>query len=156
MRVKRSLLVGVGVGALAAYYCDRERGHARRTRDADRAWANLRRRRRQAASRARYEAGRVEGEAAIRAGAGRFHPTDDRALAEHLRAVLSGLDLDTSDVNLEVVEGVVRLRGQVADRAASTRVAAVVGAEPGVRYTESLLHLPGEPAPNKVSALRAT
>jgi len=156
MRVKRVLLVGIAIGATAAYYADRDRGHARRTRDADRARARLRRRRRQAASHARYEAGRAEGDAAIRAGAGRFHPADDRAVADNLRAVLSGLDVDTSDVTVEVVEGVVRLRGQVADRKASLRVVQAVSGEPGVRLTESLLHLPGQPAPNKVAALRAT
>jgi len=156
MRVKRSLLVGMAIGATAAYYGDPERGHGRRTRDADRARATLRRRRRQAASHARYEARRAQGEAAVRAGAGRFHPADDRAVAEHLRAVLNGLDVNTNDVNVEVVEGVVRLRGQVADREASLQVISAVSAEPGVRFTESLLHLPGQPAPNKVAALRAT
>jgi hypothetical protein len=70
--------------------------------------------------------------------------------------VLNGLDVDTSDVNVEVVEGIVRLRGQVPDREASLRVITAVSGEPGVRFTESLLHLPGQPAPNKVAALRAT
>jgi hypothetical protein len=156
MKGKRRLLIGMGIGAIAAYYADRDRGHARRTRDADRARATLRRRRRQAASNSRYKTGRAEGEAAIRAGAGRFHPVDDRAVADHLRAVLSGLDVDTSDVNIEVVDGVVRLRGQVADRKISLRVVSAVSGEPGVRFTESFLHLPGQPAPNKVAALRAT
>jgi osmotically-inducible protein OsmY len=155
MKGKR-LMIGMGIGAIAAYYADRDRGHARRTRDADRARATLRRRRREAASHARYEAGRAEGEAAIRAGAGRFHPADDRAVVEHLRAVLNGLDVDTNDVNVEVVDGVVRLRGQVPDSEASLRVISTVSGEPGVRFVESFLHLPGQPAPNKVAALRAT
>jgi hypothetical protein len=156
MRSKKSMLVSAGVGAVVSYYLDRDRGHARRVRDSDRAWAAIRGRRRRAASRARYEAGRARGDAAIRNGAGRFHPVDDHAVAEHLRALLARLDVDTRQVNVEVVDGVVRLRGQVIDHEAEGRIMQTVDGETGVAQIENLLHLPGQPAPNKAAALRAS
>jgi osmotically-inducible protein OsmY len=155
MRSKKSLLVAVGLGAVTAYYLDRDRGHARRVHASDRARAAMRRRRNQAASQARYMDGQAEGEAAIRTGAGRFHPTDNHAIAEHLRTVLARLDVDTRHVNVEVVDGLVRLRGQVSDEDAAAHILRAVEHEPGVKQTESLLHLPGQPAPNKTAALQA-
>jgi osmotically-inducible protein OsmY len=81
---------------------------------------------------------------------------DDHAVAEHLRALLARLDVDTREVNVEVVDGVVRLRGQVIDHEAEGRIMQTVDGEPGVAQIENLLHLPGQPAPNKAAALRAS
>ena len=89
-----------------------------------------------------------------RAGAGEFHQRDNRSVAEHLHAVLERADVPTADVTVEVVDDLVRLRGQVRTDDERARVLAAVGAEAGSRQVESMLHLPNEPAPNKAPSRR--
>ncbi len=69
--------------------------------------------------------------------------------------MLKELDLDVRDVTVEAVDGHVRLRGQVASAIDMKRVVASVDEVPGVYAVESLMHLPGEPAPNKEPAREA-
>jgi osmotically-inducible protein OsmY len=69
--------------------------------------------------------------------------------------VLEELDVATSDVSVESVEGLVRVRGQVASEADIARVVRAINGVPGVHGVESLMHLPGEPAPNKKPARAA-
>jgi len=59
-------------------------------------------------------------------------------------------------VSLDVNDGVVELRGQLDDQAAIEELVLRVRAVPGVRSVVSLLHLPGQPAPNKQEALAAS
>lgn len=155
MRKVRTL-VAAATGAAAAYFLDPDQGHARRarTRDQVRSWAAARRR--EVDRTARYEAGVRAGEEAKAHGAGHYHPHGDTDLQEHLRMVLSGLRFPTGDVTVEVVEGVVRVRGQVEDREQVDEVLGAVRDVPGVVSVESLLHLPGTPAPNKAAAIEAS
>lgn len=143
-------------GAVAAYFLDPEQGRTRRSRTADQAAATLRRTGRQASRRLRYIAGRGRGVAARGVGAGRSSPEDDVQVAEGVRMRLSGLQFPTSDVTVEVVGGVARLRGEVPTSEAQQQLEAEVSGAPGVREVESYVHLPGEPPPNKASALRAS
>ena len=48
-----------------------------------------------------------------------------------------------------------RVRGQVASEADIARVVRAINGVPGVHGVESLMHLPGEPAPNKKPARAA-
>ncbi|MPY94420.1 MAG: BON domain-containing protein [Acidimicrobiia bacterium] len=154
LKVRTVLALAIGAGA--AYFGDRSQGRRRRTKAKSQlqAWTN--RRRRNAERAARYEEGVKAGEAARARGAGRYHPHSDTDLHEHLRMVLANLHVPTSAVTVEVVEGLVRLRGQVEEPAHATSVVSAVRAVPGVAEVESLLHLPGEPAPNKAAALAAS
>ena len=73
----------------------------------------------------------------------------------HLHQVLEELDVATTEVTVESVDGVVRVRGQVASEADIARVVRAINGVPGVQGVESLMHLPGEPAPNKKPARAA-
>jgi hypothetical protein len=141
---------GVAMGAAGMYLADPANGRARRHRLVDRAKASRRRRRRDLQRGARFAEGRAAGERARRQGAGRFHPTDDRSIELHLHQVLAESDIDTRDVTVEVTEGHVRVRGQIATHDDLTRVVELLQREPGVQDVSPLLHLPGEPAPNKL------
>jgi hypothetical protein len=152
MRKVRSLVVAA-TGAAAAYFLDPAQGHARRARTQDQVRSWTKSRRRDLERTARFEAGVRAGEEAKARGAGHYHPHGDTDLQEHLRMVLSSLDAPTGDVTVEVVEGVVRVRGQVEDRDHVDQVLGAIRDVPGVVSVESLLHLPGTPAPNKAAAI---
>ena len=148
-------LGGAVAGAAAMYFLDPRQGRTRRAEGADKVRSVTSRRRTAAERRSEDAANRERGERLERAGAGRFHPTDDRSVAEHLHQVLGELDVATDDINVDVVGGVAALRGQVASSSDIDAVVRAVTGEPGVHRVESYLHLPGEPAPNKEAALRA-
>jgi hypothetical protein len=153
MKVRRSLcLVG---GAAGMYFLDPVSGRRRRSvaRDKLKSRAAIGRRRRE--RREAYEAGRRRGEIMRRAGAGTFHQRDDTSVAAHLHETLEHIEVPTGDVNVEVVDDVVRVRGQVRTRDEIDSVVSAVRAEAGGRHVESLLHLPAEPAPNKAASRQA-
>ncbi|MGI9120833.1 MAG: BON domain-containing protein [Acidimicrobiales bacterium] len=156
--VKRKLtaLVWGAGGAGLAYFLDPDRGRARRARTRDQAAAALRRRRREAESQMRYDEGRLEGVAARASGAGRLTPEDDTDIVQAVHAALSRLDFPTADVNVELVDGVAGLRGQVASAEQIGRVQQAVDQLPGVTGVQSYLHTPGTPAPNKAASLEAS
>ncbi len=155
MRKVRTLVVAA-TGAAAAYFLDPAQGRARRARTQDQvqSWATARRR--DLDRTARFEAGVRAGEEAEARGAGHYHPHGDTDLQEHLRMVLSTVPAPTGDVTVEVVDGVVRVRGQVEDRDQVDQVLGAIRDVPGVVSVESLLHLPGTPAPNKAAAIEAS
>jgi osmotically-inducible protein OsmY len=148
-------LSGLAVGAAAMYVLDPVKGRSRRAVLRDRSRSAMRTRRRRADQRARDHANRELGEQARARGAGKFHPTDDRSVELHLHQLLTELDVDTSDITVEVHEGLVRVRGQVRSEDDRARVLSIIGGSRGVRSIESLLHLPDEPAPNKEPARHA-
>jgi BON domain-containing protein len=145
-------VAAIAAGAAIMYFMDPVSGRGRRHRCRDQLGAARRRTQRAAERQERYAAGWEEGQRAKARGAGQFHPTDDRSIELHLHDVLAHLDVDSRDVNLEVVEGLARVRGQVKSQRDADRIVEAVGNERGVREVESWLHLPGEPAPNKQPA----
>jgi osmotically-inducible protein OsmY len=149
-------LVSATVGACGAYFFDPDRGRARRARTQDRASAALRRRQRKSEAKKRYEAGVEQGTAARAAGGGEFVPEDDIDIVHALEAALAKLEVNTSDVKVDVVDGVATLRGQVAERAEIDDVRRAADAVPGVAEVQSYLHTPGTPAPNKAASLEAS
>lgn len=153
---KTRLLVGVGVGAAAMYFFDPDRGRSRRARWLDQQRSRMHKAQRKAQRHERDLENRAAGERARARGAGQFHPTDDRSIELHLHQLLAELDADTSDVTVEAHQGWARLRGQVASPADMYAIVEAARRCPGVEQVESLLHLPGEPAPNKAAALQAT
>jgi osmotically-inducible protein OsmY len=154
-KIVKLLVVG-GVGALAAYFFDPNRGKARRAQARDQAAAFARRRQAQAERQARYAAGVAEGAAVEAQGGGVPKPEDDVDVVHLVKQALSSLDFSTSDVTVEAVDGVVTLRGEVPDEKSLTRVTEEVSRTTGVVEVRSYLHLPGTPAPNKADALRAS
>ncbi len=151
------LMATVGAaGAAAAYFLDPARGRARRAQARDQAAAAVRRRREEAGRKARYAQGRAEGAAAQAQGAGRTKPQDDVDVVQSIKQALAALDVPIEDVTVEAVDGLATLRGQVPDDEAKSAVEKAASGAAGVNEVHSWLHLPGEPAPNKASALRAS
>lgn len=150
----RGKLVYVAAGAVAMYLLDPEQGRARRARLRDRITATRRRYTRRVERLERHAANVAAGEEARRQGLGRHHPHGAVELREHVRGIVH--HAVGHDVNVDVDEhGVVTLRGQVADAARRNELVNRVAAEPGVHDVIDLLHLPGEPPPNKAAALAA-
>lgn len=151
----RGKLLYVAAGAAAMYLLDPERGRGRRARLRDRTVAMRRRYSRRVEKLERHAANLAAGEGARRLGLGHHHPHGAVELREHLRGVVH--HLVGHDVNVDVDEfGVVTLRGQVTDTACRNELVDRVAAEPGVEEVVDLLHLPGEPPPNKAAALDAS
>lgn len=150
----RWFLIGIGIGAVAQYFADPERGRARRVKTRDMAAARVRRPVRQAEDLARMQTtmlrDRAEGLAheATTSEADRV-PDDDRALANKVRSeALGGDEWRPDTINVDAVDGVVTLRGELDSRERIERAERAVSEVPGVRRVDSFLHLPGEPAPN--------
>ena len=155
-RRRLTAVVAGALGAGAAYFMDPDRGRSRRTQARDQVTAKLRRRSRQAASEARYAEGRIEGQRAKASGAGEFTPEDDIQIVHAIEAALARLEFSTSDVNVDVVEGVASLRGQVETAEQMDQVAEAVRETNGVTEVRSYLHTPGTPAPNKAASINVS
>lgn len=146
----------LGAGAALGYLFDPDRGRSRRARVRDQGLSKARHVAREANRRSRYAEGRLEGASARAGGAGRYSPESDVDLREHIRQVLAEMEVETTDVTVDVVDGVATLRGQVRTPDQIRAVQAKVASVPGVRRTESYLHLPQTPAPNKAEAIDAS
>lgn len=157
-KLARKALTAVGAsaaGAAVAYFLDPDRGRSRRTRTREQAAAKLRQARREAESKADYVQGRVEGARARAEGFGTPRPPDDVTLANEVKAALSALPFETTDVTVEAVDGAVTLRGELSAPDEIERTEKAVAAVSGVSDVTSHLHLPGTPAPNKAEAQEA-
>ena len=157
-RLRRKVLrlaIVSGAGAAAAYFFDPERGVARRKQAKDQAEAMLRRRQADAERETRHAANVAQGQAAEAEGAGVPRPVADVEVVNVVKQTLAGLDVDTANVTVESVDGVVTVRGEIASRDAQATVEQAVSATPGVIEVQSFLHTPGTPAPNKAASLRA-
>jgi osmotically-inducible protein OsmY len=152
--------VAGAAGAAIEWLFDPETGKARRRQLLDQTAAAVRRqtrgRARRLSMRAKYERGRLRG-ALVRAGGGGIPtPTDDVDVKQQIHQALRAAGIPMRAVSVEVSDRVAVLRGQVDSHVDIDRIGAVTGAAPGVHEVESYLHLPGEAAPNKREALRAT
>ena len=150
------LAIVSGAGAAAAYFFDPERGVARRKQARDQAEALIRRREAEAERQARHAENVAQGEAAKAEGAGIPRPVDDVEVVNVVKQALAGIDVDTADVAVESVDGVVTVRGQVASSDAVAAVERAISETAGVVEVQSFLHTPGTPAPNKAASLRAS
>jgi hypothetical protein len=143
-------VVAAALGALLEYFLDPSGGRRRRHTARDQALSRLRRTERRTARRAR----RAESDAVgvvrrtLNARHGPAAPVDDVTLAHKVESELfrrARVPKGQIDVNAE--EGVVFLRGVVEHREDITRATTVARQLAGVCGVESLLHLPGTPAP---------
>lgn len=149
--VGAAAVLGALFGAVAEYLLDPARGHARRAELRERSAAAVRRpakrARRTAARKAAYLRGRAH-----RVGH-RFMPshppTDDRTLVDRVRSeVLGHRRFGRLSINVDAVDGVVTLRGQLDDQDTIRNLEAAVGKVPGVCRVENLLHVPHTTPPN--------
>ncbi|HEX2024067.1 MAG TPA: BON domain-containing protein [Acidimicrobiales bacterium] len=153
---KGRFVTAATVGAAIAYFADPDNGRSRRARAKDQLNAKMRRRQREAEQLTRHAENVAAGQAARARGAGEPKPTDDVDVVHAVKQALSGLGVPTADINVDVVDGTATLRGQVPTDEQKTKVEQAVNGVQGVQRVESWLHLPGQPAPNKASALQAS
>lgn len=154
----RTLVFGVAAGAAIAYFFDPVSGRGRRTRTRDQAAAKARRARETAERRGRYLSHMAEGRLSeLRSPGPDRHDVDDVTLAQRVQSdVLGSADVPKDRITLEVTGGIAVLRGELDSRSEIDEIVERVRGVAGVRTVENLLHLPGEPAPNKEAAIRAS
>lgn len=142
-------------GAATAYLYDPVRGRRRRAELRDRSRAMVRKEMRAVERQAHYERGRAEGIAHRLRGGAPSVPEDDMTLLDKIRSEVLGRLVAGPHITIDACDGVVTLRGQIADRDRALDVEQQVREVPGVVDVVNLLHIPGMPAPNKIDALRA-
>jgi gas vesicle protein len=141
--------IPAAVGAALAYFFDPDRGKGRRTQLVDRTMSQFRSTGRKAERLGRRVTSDVQGlkQKATHGGVDRM-PENDETLRDKVRSEVLR-DFPTDRVVVNVVDGVVELRGEVDQpeiiRDLESRIADVSG----VRGVANMLHLPGAPAPNK-------
>jgi osmotically-inducible protein OsmY len=81
---------------------------------------------------------------------------DDQTLKARVESELFGPEFPKGSVVVDVADGVVTLRGEVARPDEIKRIEAEAAEVPGVAGVVNLLHVPGRPAPNVTDALEAS
>jgi len=154
---KRWFVLGAAAGYGIAYLMDPENGRGRRARARDQLEALMRRYGREAERKGRYTLSNIQGQAQ-RMAYERKGPVmlDDDTLKRKVESELfAPADVPKGDINIDVVGGVVTLRGEVESDEMMRRLERAARRIAGVADVECLLHLPGTPAPNKAAARRA-
>jgi osmotically-inducible protein OsmY len=141
--------LGGVLGALLAYFFDRESGRRRRATTRDRTAGFVRSSSRHAARAGRGVAAEAYG-VSQKAQHLKEQPKDfdDATLADKIRSeVLRDPDLPKGQININVQDGVVQLRGEVQQPELIDELVDQTRKVQGVRDVENLLHLPGTKAP---------
>ena len=143
-------------GAAVAYLLDPQMGRSRRARLRDRALGAGRQVGRRSARLGRRVASDAEGMVErARYGEPDAPPPNDVTLARKVESeVLGRPDLPRGGVVVNAEHGVVTLRDEVQTPEQKKKLEKETRRVSGVRDVESLLHLPGQPAPNKEPSIR--
>ena len=142
---------GAAFGAGLAYFLDNQSGARRRNVARDKAQKYLRVGKGTAqdaaqAATAQAEAVRARAEHAV---SGESAPPDDVTLTRKVETeIFRDADAPKGAVNVQAVDGVVELRGEVGDRTQIEALESKARAVTGVRDVRNLLHLPGETPSN--------
>jgi gas vesicle protein len=140
--------LGVGVGAVASYLGDPDRGATRRTQLQQKVRSKAKDVGDQAVDQARDATQRAVG-SAIDAVPEVSQPSD-AVLLERVRSEAIGpSSVPTAQLVTTVVDGVVELRGRVDTLPQREELLAAVAAVSGVKEVRDLTHLPDEPAPTR-------
>lgn len=155
---KRGFLSGAVTGAAIAYFFDPVSGRGRRARLRDMATSRARRAVGDAERRTRYMANVAQGRMSEMVSPGPDNRTpDDTTLAARVQTeVFGAADVPKDRLTLEVSQAIVTLRGELDSQQEIDDVTTRVRQVPGVRGVAVLIHLPGETAPNKEAAIRAS
>ena len=147
---KRRFLRGVLYGWLFAYFLDPQLGRGRRAKARDQLLARGRRLVRRADRARRYATSTAYGKTQAyrhRSEMPKALP-DDATLAHKVETIIfRDPAVPKGQINVNAENGVVTLRGEVPERAMIDALVARAREVAGVRRVDSLLHLPGEPAP---------
>jgi osmotically-inducible protein OsmY len=141
--------LGGGLGAVLAYFFDPDNGTRRRHLAGDRTAAFFRAGGRRAARAGRGVAAKAYG-VSQKAQHLKEEPKDfdDATLAAKIRSeVVRGADLSKGQINVNVQDAVVQLRGEIPRPELIEDLVEQTRKVQGVRDVENLLHLPGADAP---------
>jgi len=135
-----SMLAGAALGAAVMYLCDPHRGKARRAELQQKAASAAQQGGHQVAKRAEDLLNRAKGaiakaDAAFERGE---EPVDDDILAERVRSHMGHITAHASDIDTEVVNGVVALRGTVSPHKRRPLIDEIL-AIPGVKGVRDVL-----------------
>ena len=147
-------VLGGITGAVIAFLTDPARGKARRARMLDQGAATVRQAGREAGRAVRAATSMAEGkmEALTNAGS-RVAATDDVTLRSRAETELfRDPKVPKGTINISAERGILVLRGEVPDVAMRKRLVRKAEAIEGVWSVHDLLHLPGEPAPDELTA----
>jgi hypothetical protein len=137
--------LGTALGALLAYFFDPQSGKLRRHVTIDRSRAFVRRSKRSAGAVTAQARGVSQ---RVRHRQEKPKEFDDATLANKVRSeVFRPADVPKGQIDVNVQEGVVQLRGEVERPELIDDLGAQVRKVQGVRDVENLLHLPGTQAP---------
>jgi osmotically-inducible protein OsmY len=145
-----TFLAGAAVGAAAAYFLDPEGGARRRNQTRDKAVSKAKTRASEAAGTAKQAAGKARGAAhsVTPSVPGRGDTPDDVTLAHKVESeIFRSADAPKGAVSVNAENGVVFLRGELADREWIDRLGDEAKKVDGVKEVRNLLHLPGTEAP---------
>jgi len=155
MRI-RTFVMGGTLGAAIAYYFDPVSGRGRRSRLRDQAMSQVRRMREQAERKARHASNVARGRLAEVVPSS-SDDVDDGTLDARIRSTVFGApDVPDERLTIEVVDGVVTLRGEVDNTKQALDIGERILMVPGVLEVLVLVHRPGEVAPNKADAIRVS
>jgi osmotically-inducible protein OsmY len=145
----RQFLAGGVVGTLGTLFLDPQQGRRRRKQLADRTAGFFRRTGRRAERAGRGVGARVYGMSQqVQHLQEEPKDYDDATLASKVETeIFRDADVPKGQINVNVQEGVVQLRGEVPSEDMLNDLVEKTREIQGVRDVESLLHLPGTPAP---------
>ncbi len=150
--MKRLFTLGAAMGAALAYFFDPETGNRRRSMTRDRVLAFFRRTGHQAGQAGQAAKSQAYGvtQKAVHLKDRTKEEPDDAMLSHKVETELfRDADVPKGDINVNAENGVVYLRGQVADEGLAETLGKSARKIQGVREVENLLHTPGTPAPTK-------
>lgn len=156
---RRSILFPLLLGAGLAYFFDPGQGARRRNMLIDKVRSMMGQGSRTVANQASYAAGAAYGtvQETVRMRAPDNPNPDDATLTDRVESeIFRDPNIPKGDININTVDGVVELRGELKTQQAIDDLVAKVRAIPNVKSVHNYLHLPGTPAPNKESALEAS
>jgi osmotically-inducible protein OsmY len=154
----RSWITAAILGGGLAWFLDSNSGARRRHVARDKLYSLLRRGRREAGRRVEYAEGQAYGLVQERVPHRRDNPNpDDATLRDRVESeVFRDQRIPKGQININVADGVVELRGELSGQEDIDYVVASVRRVPDVKEIHNYLHLPGTPAPNKEEALRVS
>ena len=150
--MKRLFALGAAMAEALAYFFDPETGNRRRSMTRDRVLAFFRRTGHQAGRAGQAAKSQAYGvtQKALHLKDRTKEEPDDATLAHKVETELfRDADVPKGDINVNAENGVVYLRGQVADEGLAETLGKSARKIQGVREVENLLHTPGTRAPTK-------
>jgi osmotically-inducible protein OsmY len=155
----RKFLFALFTGAALAYYLDSDRGAYRRNVSRDKLLSTFRRFGNRSEKLARFAGGQAYGvvQETVHLRPKDNPNPDDNTLRDRVESELfRDPGVPKGEININVVAGIVELRGELQSQGQIDTVVQRVQSIDGVRGVHNYLHLPGTPAPNKASVINVS